>query len=124
MAVPLEEEIMKEIGFGNHYYWYNSILCAGLRTRAALSVEGAIREHYNARDEIGEPDPGLIATLLQIMDSEPNDDSLTYTWQAASEIIGIHIRYDKSEEEVKKIAYENLDNYLAQRFLSKPLDAD
>ena len=58
------------------------------------------------------------------MDSEPNGDSLTYTWQAASEIIGIHIRCAKSEEEVKKIAYENLDNYLAQRFLSKPLDAD
>lgn len=89
MAVALEQEIMEAIGLGMHYNWYNgSCSCAGRAQQAARKLSGVIQSAHDAGKEISAPDNGLIR-LANIR--EPNDATLTKTWQACSYIIQAHI---------------------------------
>lgn len=89
MAVALEQEIMEAIGLGMHYNWYNgSRSCGGRARQATGELSAAIKNAHDAGKTISAPDNGLIR-LANIR--EPDEETLTRTWQACSYIIQAHI---------------------------------
>ena len=117
MALELETQIMGEIGFGNHYTWYNgSRSCGSVRIAAARKLHTTIQIHHDRGEEISLPNGNLIDTLKQI--AIPGDDSdLTRTWEAASYVIAEHIYQAKVSEEDRNKAFKNLDKYLRKNYL-------
>ena len=117
MALELETQIMMEIGFGNHYNWYNgSLSCRGIRIEAVNRLSDKIQIHHDRGEEIAAPNYNLIETLKRIAEEESEYD-LTKTWQAASYVIAAHMA--KTSEEERAEAYRNLNEYLKSNFLPK-----
>jgi hypothetical protein len=93
MALPLEQEIMEEIGLGQHYGWFNgSGSCEYIREQAAASVGDAIQRRHIAGEEIMAPDGSLVALGREVAKWGDEDRYvLTKTWQALSYIIAHNI---------------------------------
>ena len=121
MALPLEEVVMREIGLGNHYNWYNgSGSCRYIRQKAAEAVTGAIQKHHDAGDEIAPPDDKLIGVMKRIANyGDRSEYSLTNTWIAASYVIAEHIHYANASEEDRRKAFDRLAEYLEKEYLPR-----
>jgi hypothetical protein len=93
MALPLEEQIMREIGLGNHYNWYNgSGSCEYVRQKAIEQLTQAIQSYADAGEEILPPDRELIEFARQVaFHGEESQYSLTKTWEVVSYVIADHI---------------------------------
>ena len=118
MTLELETQIMMEIGFGNHYSWYNgSASCRQIQIGAANSLPAKIQIHHDRGEGIAVPNFKLINTLERIA-AEGNNYDLTRTWEAASYIIAEHIHQANSDEKVKAIAFAALDNHLKENYIS------
>lgn len=120
MAIELESKIMEEIGLGNHYSWYNgSASCRNVRIAAANRLSDAIQKHHNNNEEIAIPEPFLIG-ILRIVAEEGDSDNyvLTNTWQVASYIIATHIHQAKTDETERRVAYNDLREYLKTKYLN------
>ncbi len=119
MALELETEVMRDIGLGNHYNWFNgSGSCRGIRQEAAKKLPEAIKKRYEKGESIAEPDGQLCATLTQIaQSSDTGEYSLTKTWEAASYIIAEHIHQAKATPEKRKEAYASMLKYLQEHYL-------
>jgi len=95
MSLPLEDEIMDAIGFGTHYNWYNgSRSCGGRRRDAIQRLSAAIKEKYEAGEEIAEPNQRAINTCWDANRKDQQiagDATLTKTWQACANVIRWHM---------------------------------
>lgn len=119
MALELETQIMMEIGLGNHYSWYNgSPSCRYIRIQATKRLAEKIQIHHDRGEEIAAPNYNLICTLRSIAD-EGEDSELTKTWEMASYIIAEHIHQANIPQEEKKKAFERLNEYLREHYISK-----
>lgn len=119
MALELETQIMMEIGFGNHYSWYNgSASCRQIQIGAANSLPAKIQIHHDRGEGIAVPNFKLINTLERIA-AEGDDYNLTRTWEAASYIIVEHVHQANSDEKEKTLAFTALDDYLKENYISK-----
>lgn len=92
MSLLLEDTIMREIGLGNHYSWFNgSGSCAGIRRDAIRRLPEALRSHDLT------PHPALLRVLERVADQEGQYDRdggryvLTKTWQATATAIRAHM---------------------------------
>ena len=114
MALELETKIMMEIGFGNHYNWYNgSPSCRYIRTEAVNMLFDRIQIHYDRGEEIALPNYHLINTVKRIAEiGDPDDYVLTKTWEAASYVIAAHIHQAGASEEERDKAYSTLNAHL------------
>jgi len=121
MAMPLEETIMREIGLGANYNWFNgSGSCRYIRQTAADKLASVIQKHQEAGEEIAAPDNHLVAVLKRVAQiGDESDYSLTRTWQAASYVIAEHIRQAKSTDQDKLAGYENLKSYIEQNYFGR-----
>ena len=120
MALQLEETIMREIGLGNNYRWFNgSGSCEYIRHDAASKIAGAIKTHHDNGEEIALPDASLIALVKQV--SSHGDDSrysLTNTWQAASYVIAHHIHIFGVDPSTARRQTGDLAGYIKKNYLS------
>jgi hypothetical protein len=92
MAVELEQQIMREIGLGGHYSWFNGSDCEYIRNDAAKRLPGILQRYHNEGKEVAAPDKELCDLLSDV--ARRGDDSrytLTNTWQAASCVIQAHL---------------------------------
>lgn len=94
MSLPTEDEIMREIGLGNHYSWFNgSGSCAGIRKAAVRKLPEVLRAHDLT------PHLQLVRVLERVAESEGQNGQdylyvLTKTWQACSTAIRAHMDGD------------------------------
>lgn len=92
MALPTETEIMREIGLGNHYTWFNgSGSCRGIRNAVADRLVSVLRERRAAGEDIAAVNPRLIALVRRAAMTDKGDYVLTTTWQVASDVIRAHL---------------------------------
>jgi hypothetical protein len=119
MALELETEVMRDIGLGNHYSWFNgSGSCRWIRQEAARKLPDAIKERHEKGESIAEPDEELCATLTRIAQtSDTSEYSLTKTWEAVSYVIAVHIHQATATPEERKEAYKRTLNYLQEHYL-------
>lgn len=93
MALELESEIMKKIGFGLQPNWYSgSGSCVIIRETAAARLPKVIKEYNAASQKIAPPQPALtelVERAAQTLDR--SEFSLDKTWQIASDVIRIHM---------------------------------
>ncbi len=117
--MPLEETVMREIGLGNHYNWYNgSGSCRYIRQKAADTLSDVIQKHHDNGEAIAPPDTALIQVLKRVASvGDDSDYSLTKTWQAASYIIAEHIHMANSDEVQRRESYERLKDYIEQNYI-------
>ena len=118
MALELESVIMKEIGLGQHFNWYNgSGSCRGIRQEAANKVTEVIQKYHDAGESIALPDRDLIETLKQVaLFGDTGEYSLTKTWEVASYVIAEHIHQANASEQDRTKAYRTLRIYLEENF--------
>lgn len=92
MSLPLEDTIMRDIGFGNHFYWYNgSSSCRWIRQEAARQLPDAIRTQHQKGEKVVAPVNALIHLVQTVANWERGDATLTITWQIASDVIRAHM---------------------------------
>lgn len=102
MSLPMEDEIMREIGLGNHYSWFNgSGSCGGIRKAAARRLPDALRAHGIA------PHMPLLRLLERVAEQEGQNGRdyqyvLTKTWQACSTVIRAHMDGDANRAQVRE----------------------
>lgn len=84
MSLAQEDEIMKAIGLGMPYQWFNGSGCDHPRREAARKLPQALR------DAGFEPDDRLMGLVKEVADSEGRYE-LTRTWQACSDVIRAHM---------------------------------
>jgi hypothetical protein len=119
MVLELETEVMRDIGLGNHYNWFNgSGSCRWIRQEAARKLLDAIKKRHEKGESIAEPDEELCATLTRIAQtSDTSEYSLTKTWKAASYVIAEHIHQATATPEKRKEAYARMLKYLQEHYL-------
>lgn len=92
MALPLETTIMREIGLGMHYAWFNgSMSCSYIAKEAARKLTEAISSPFVEWEEIVSPDHQLMHLAEQSACWDEQEYILTKAWQVISEIISAHI---------------------------------
>src|SRR3989344_6606488 len=123
MALELEEEIMREIGLGQHYSFYNgSGSCEPIRRTAVSRLKDIINKKRSEGKKIAPPNLGLIKILEDINKfGEESQYSLTNTWHAISYVIAEHIHQAKSKAQEREEAYDRMSKYLKNRYLPKHL---
>ena len=93
MSLPLEDEIMEEIGLGRHYYWYNgSGSCIHIRQAAVDKLYRVLLARWQAGEPVAFPNLDQVELAHQaatIVDRE--DYTLTLTWQACANVIRWHM---------------------------------
>lgn len=105
MALPLESEVMRDIGLGNHYNWFNgSGSCGGIARAAAEKIGEAIKRRHRAGEEIAAPVPALIVLVTESLRKNGSDYSLTKTWQVASDVIQTHIHLAHANDAKQMVA--------------------
>ncbi len=121
MALPLEETIMREIGLGQNYRWYNgSGSCQYIRQEAARRLSDAIKKHHKAGAEIVQPISSLVRLVKDVAARGDEDQYvLTKTWQAASYVIAHHIHQFHVEEKSRAKETRRLAAYLRKTYLKR-----
>ena len=121
MALELETQIMMEIGLGNHYSWYNgSPSCGYIQVDAAKRLHEKIQIHHDRGEGIATPNFELTETVRRIAD-EGDDLELTKTWEAVSYVIAAHIHQANVPERERMKAFEGLNEYLREHYISKEI---
>lgn len=94
MALPLESEIMRQIGLGQHFNWHNdSGGCGYTAMEAARKLRACIQAQHDADPtSIAAPDMRLcdLADRAAVHDAGERY-TLTTTWQVCSDVIQAHI---------------------------------
>lgn len=119
MALPIEETIMKEIGFGTNYSWFNgSGSCQYIRQQAASRLSSAIQEEHDKDPQaIAAPNQGMIRLLTDVASrGDLSRYSLARTWQAASYIIAEHIHTAGASEVERNEAFKKLEVYIRREY--------
>jgi hypothetical protein len=100
MSIPLESDVMAEIGLGASYNWYNgSGSCRSIRQSAVRHLEPVLRKfHEKFPDEIAAPDLKIIKIAQTVCDREESEYVLTRTWQVCSDIIRSHMEAPLSQD--------------------------
>ena len=92
MALDLEIEVMRDIGLGMPYHWFNgSGSCDGIRRRAAEQLRDAIQKRHADGAALVAPVESLCAVARQAVAWDDSQYSLTKTWQVCSEVIRAHM---------------------------------
>ena len=105
MSLPVEDQIMRDIGFAQHYNWFNgSYSCEGIRRAAVEQLPAALRKHGLT------PSKQLMRTLERIA-AEADEERfvLTKTWQACADAIRAHMEHTCTAT----------DAYLRERYLPR-----
>lgn len=121
MAVQLEQDIMREIGLGQHYNYFNSSgSCEYIRKRAARELPDVLRRYRADGKEVAPPNDKLCSLLERVAGSEESRYTLTNTWCAASYVIQAHLYlyYAKSTKEKRKII-DNFSEEIIRSYLPK-----
>lgn len=128
MALELESEIMREIGLGNHYSWFNgSGSCRGFARAAASKIEPAIEKHHAAGEQIAAPVRALIVLVDDSLRINGSDYSLTKTWQVASDVIRAHIHLagvDNPHDFASRMERSIRDSYGLNRYSAPSMRHD
>lgn len=97
MSLPLEAEIMREIGLGENYRWYNgSRSCIRIRQAAVGKLHSVLLARWEAGQPVAYPDRGQIAVArLAATTGDLEDYSLTLTWVACANVIRWHMDHAK-----------------------------
>jgi hypothetical protein len=91
MSLPLEDEIMAEIGLGQHFSWFNgSGSCLYIRQDAANKLGDVLRKYADA-GKVFEPDGAVLGAVRCVAMCEKTDYLLTKTWQACATAIRAHM---------------------------------
>jgi len=124
MALELENEIMREIGLGNHPNWYQgSSSCEFRRMQAAEKLPKVIRKYHDKKDpkkdSIAEPNAWLCGLVTAVAQSgDKTRITLQNTWEAASHVIAEHIHVADLDEASRQRNYQRLADYITQTYLS------
>lgn len=86
MAVEAEQDIMRAIGFGQHFSWHNGGGCRSTRIAAIGKLPNALR----AAGMKANPDLMKLAEAVAYR-GEDSDYVLTKTWVVCAEIIQLHL---------------------------------
>lgn len=113
-----EDRIMREIGLGAEYSWFNgSGSCEYLRTNAVSKLPEALE---NARKEgiaVATTSDLLLRTLKTIAQSyETSKYSLTNTWQALKYVIAEHFQVAHLSQEEQERSMQSLNDYLIEHY--------
>jgi flagellar biosynthesis/type III secretory pathway protein FliH len=130
MAAELEQEIMREIGLGQPYNYFNgSGSCAYIRRQAARSLPNAIQKFHDEGKEVAEPNQQLCNLVAQVDSCEvdlfgkPSTYVLTKTWEVASYVIQAHLYlyHAKTEQDRSKIV-RDIREYVQEHYLQRAQD--
>jgi hypothetical protein len=118
MAMELEAKIMGEIGLAQHFNYFNgSGSCEYIRKDAANKLGEAISNNV-ASGEIASPNARVIGAVKRVAQiGDDSQDSLTKTWQAASEAIAAHIHAAGLEPEAQRKQLEDAAQFIEQQYL-------